>query len=137
MLTLIRPESCEFGRFQGEGVEFFFNRTSLTPLRFLIYLKICFESDSFIAFPNEWDWREKNDVYSTNQPLITSFYIKKVPIFAKLAISQRSSAIFCATGVWGLTIERFYHFYLIVKMGLNQWNFHPVEREVLSVKHQL
>ena len=38
----------------------------------------------------------------TNQPLITSFYIKKVPIFAELAISQRLSAIFCATGVWGL-----------------------------------
>ena len=37
----------------------------------------------------------------TNQPLITSFYIKKVPIFAELAMSQRWSAIFCATGAWG------------------------------------
>ena len=25
----------------------------------------------------------------TNQPLITSFYIQKVPIFAELAMSQR------------------------------------------------
>ena len=23
-----------------------------------------FESDDFIAYSNEWDWREKNDVYS-------------------------------------------------------------------------
>ena len=33
----------------------------------------------------------------TNQPLITSFYIKKVPIFAELARSRRWSA----TSVWG------------------------------------
>ena len=37
----------------------------------------------------------------TNQPLITSFYIKKVPIFAELAMSERWSTIFCATGAWG------------------------------------
>ena len=37
----------------------------------------------------------------TNQPLITSFYIKKVPIFAELAIRQRGSAIFRATVVLG------------------------------------
>ena len=39
----------------------------------------------------------------TNHPLITSFYIKRHLFFAKLATSQRWSAIFCATGVWGLT----------------------------------
>ena len=37
----------------------------------------------------------------TNQPLITSFYIKNVPFFAELAMSQRWSAIFCSTAVWG------------------------------------
>ena len=28
------------------------------------YIKICFESDVFIAYPSEWDWRGKNDIYS-------------------------------------------------------------------------
>ena len=44
---------------------------------------------------------------NTNQPLITSFYIKRYLFFAELAMSQRWSAIFCATGVWGgKTIRR-------------------------------
>ena len=38
------------------------------------YIKICFESDSFIA-------NLAILIYSTNQPLIKSFYIKNVPIF--------------------------------------------------------
>ena len=54
-----------FRRFQGEGVEFFFNRTTLTPLQiFVAYLlentnirffisRSCFESDGFIAYSNE------------------------------------------------------------------------------------
>ena len=37
----------------------------------------------------------------TNQTLITSFCIKKYLFFAELAMSQRRSAIFCATGVLG------------------------------------
>ena len=37
----------------------------------------------------------------TNQRLIGSFYVKKVPIFSELAMSKRCSAIFCATGVLG------------------------------------
>ena len=37
----------------------------------------------------------------TNKPLMTSFYIKRYLFFAELAMSQRWSAIFCATGVWG------------------------------------
>ena len=45
--------------------------------------------------------RKRTMFIHTNQPLITSFYIKKVPIFAELAMSQRWSAIFCAEGVWG------------------------------------
>ena len=36
----------------------------------------CFESDGFIAYSNEWDWREKTMLIHINQPLITSFYIK-------------------------------------------------------------
>ena len=38
----------------------------------------------------------------TNQPLITSLYLKKIPIFVELAMSQRWSAIFYAMGAWGL-----------------------------------
>ena len=37
----------------------------------------------------------------TNQTLVKSFYIKKVPIFPKLPMSQRWSAIFCTKGVRG------------------------------------
>ena len=37
----------------------------------------------------------------TNQPLISSFYIKRCLFFAELAMSQRWSALFCATGAWG------------------------------------
>ena len=61
----------------------------------------CFESDAFIAYTNEWDLREKTMFIHTYLPLITSFYIKNYLFFADLAISQRWSAIFCATGEWG------------------------------------
>ena len=37
----------------------------------------------------------------TKQPLITTFFVQKRYFFAKLAMSQRWSAIFCATGAWG------------------------------------
>ena len=37
----------------------------------------------------------------TKQPLITSFYIKKLPIFFRMSDDQRWSAIFCATGALG------------------------------------
>ena len=75
-----------FRRFQGEGVEFFLIGPHWTthPLRFFMriflentnlssssfhfsagfYIKVCFESDGFIAYRNEWDWKEKKDVYS-------------------------------------------------------------------------
>ena len=59
----------------------------------------CFESDGFIAYLNEWDCEEEMFIH-TNQPLITSFYIKEVPIFAELAMGQRWSANFCTTGAW-------------------------------------
>ena len=51
------------------------------------YIKIGFESDGLKAFSNEWDWREKTMFILTNQPLITSFYIKKYQFFAELAMS--------------------------------------------------
>ena len=60
-----------------------------------------FESDFFKPYSNEWDRREKTMFIHTNQPLITSFYIKTYLFFAELAMSQRWSAIFCATGAWG------------------------------------
>ena len=44
--------------------------------------------------------RKRTMFIHTNQPLITSFYIKK-DFFAELAMSQRWSAIFCETGAWG------------------------------------
>ena len=36
----------------------------------------------------------------TNEPS-TSFYIKSYLVFAELAMNQRWSAIFCASGAWG------------------------------------
>ena len=44
-----------FRRFQGEGVEFFLNRTSLTPSQIFDanYIKICYDSDGFKDYPNE------------------------------------------------------------------------------------
>ena len=90
----------------------FLNRTSLTPPQ--IFDAYLLENTNFspskfhssLSFMSrscfEWDWREKKMFIYTNQPLITSIYIKKIPIFAELAMSQRWSAIFCATGAWGL-----------------------------------
>ena len=34
------------------------------PIRFLMRIRSRFESDGFIAYSNEWDWREKSDVNS-------------------------------------------------------------------------
>ena len=42
--------------------------TDLSPSTFHFSVgfisRSCFESDGFIAYSNEWDWREKNDAYS-------------------------------------------------------------------------
>ena len=46
------------------------------------YNKICFESDGFIAHSNEWDLREKNDVYSYSPAFNQIILYKKVPIFS-------------------------------------------------------
>ena len=60
--------------------------TDLSPSRFpfSVYFisRSCFESDGFIAYSNEWDWRQKKTIFiHTNQFLITSFYIKKGTYF--------------------------------------------------------
>ena len=79
--------------------------TDLSPSSFHFSVgfisRSCFASDGFLAYSKEWDWREKTMFIQTNEPLITSFYVKKVPIFAESAMIQRWSAIFCATGAWG------------------------------------
>ena len=75
-------ENCGWGgflMFPRWRSQDFFNLTSLTPLRFLMHIfwkdlspsrfhfsvsfisRSCFESDGFIAYSNEWDWRERND----------------------------------------------------------------------------
>ena len=43
-------------------------------------LRSCFESDGFIAYSNEWDWSEKNDVYS-NQPTFNHIILYKKSIY--------------------------------------------------------
>ena len=111
-----------FRRFQGEGVEFFFNQTSLAPIRFLmrIFWKIpilahldfifqwifisrsCFESDGFTAYSNEWDWREKNDAYSHSPAFNSVIFYEKEPIFCQISDELALIRIFCATGAWGL-----------------------------------
>ena len=76
------------------------------------YIKIYFESDGFLAYPNEWEWREKTMFIHINQPLMTSFYIKNVPVFFfsnKRWVSadpqfstQRACEGVNRSGVWGL-----------------------------------
>ena len=59
--------------------------TDLSPFRF--HFSVGFiswsylESDGFLAYSKEWDWREKTMFIQTNQPLFTSFYIKKGTYF--------------------------------------------------------
>ena len=55
-----------------------------------------------LIWTSEIEEKKKMFIY-TNQPLITSFYIKKYLFFAESAMSQRWSAIFYATGAWGWT----------------------------------
>ena len=125
ILTLSYAKSCEWGGFstflRWRSRVFFksdltdppqifdahlLENTDLSPSRFHFSVgfisRSCFESDGFIAYSNEWDWREKTMFIHTNQPLITSFYIKRCLFFAELAMSQRWSALFCATGAWGI-----------------------------------
>ena len=112
-----------FRRFQGRGVEFFFNRTSLTPpsdfwwasfgkYRFnpfqisffsRFYIKIIFWVRWFYSLFERMRLKRKRTMFiHTNQPLITSFYIKRYLFFAELGMSQHWSAVFCAAGAWGV-----------------------------------
>ena len=80
-VTLKVADKVVFRRFQGKGLEFFFNRTSLTPSQIFValllantnssfnfsvtfYIKICFESDGFIPYPYKCDWREKRCLFT-------------------------------------------------------------------------
>ena len=58
-------------------IPFLYALTLIRPLRRKLRMR-CFVDVSKVA-----------DVIHTNKPLITSFYIKKVLIFAELAMSQR------------------------------------------------
>ena len=85
-----------FRRFQGDLTDQIIN---LSPSRFHFsvgfYIKIMFWVRWFYSlFERMRLTKRKNNVIYTNQPLITSFYIKRSLFFAKLAISQRWCAIF-------------------------------------------
>ena len=67
----------------------------------------------------------------SNQPLITSFCIKKGTFLAELAMSQRRSAIYCETVVWGLILifllflcnrnefQAFFWHFMVLFLGIN------------------
>ena len=83
--------------------------------------------------------RKRKMFIHTNQSLITSFYIKKLLIFAELAMSQRWSALFCATGAWGgKPIGR-----VRVKLYLNlihEWTVPPISKLIfrrVSLSNQI
>ena len=50
--------------------------TDLSPSRFHFSVDLisrsCFESDGFMVYSNEWDWREKTMLIHTNQPLMVN-----------------------------------------------------------------
>ena len=87
---------------------------------------ICFESDGFIAYSNEWDWIEnKTMLIHTNQPLLTSFYTVKGSYFCRISDESALIRNFRATGVWGgKPIGR-----VRVKM---LWKLSPVVRKLQS-----
>ena len=111
-----------FRHFPGEGVEFFFKSDLTDPpsdfwcasfgkYRFKpfqisffsgFYIKIIFWVRWFYSlFERMRLKRKRRMLIHTNKPLVT-FYKKRYLFFAELAMSQRWSAIFCATGVWGV-----------------------------------
>ena len=89
------------------------------------YIKIMFWVRWFYSLFERMRLKRKRTMFiHTNQPLFTSFYIKRYLFFAELAMSQRWSAIFCATGAWGgkpigrvrvKSLRRFRIFYTIKK----------------------
>ena len=76
-----------------------------------LYIEIMFWVRWFYTLFERMRFKKKRTMFiHTNQPIITSFYVKNVPIFAELAMSQRWSAIFAQraregvnrSGAWGL-----------------------------------
>ena len=65
------------------------------------YIKIMFWVRWFYSLFERMRLKRKKMFIQTNQPLFTSFYIKKYLFFAELAVSQRLFAFFCTTGAWG------------------------------------
>ena len=64
-------------------------------------MKIMFWIRWFIAYSNEWNWREKERCLFTLTDLLSHHVVWKIYLFFdELAISQRS-AVFCAAGAWG------------------------------------
>ena len=106
-LTLTRPlrRNCEWGGFstfqRWRSRVFFLNRTSLTPPSDFWCGSFgnhdLFWVRWFLSLSERMRLKKKTMFIHTNQPLIRSFYIKKVSIFAELALTQRWSEIFCAT----------------------------------------
>ena len=65
------------------------------------YNKIMFWLRWFSSLFERMRYKRKTMFFHTNHPIIISFYLKKIPLFAELAMSERWSAIFCVTGAWG------------------------------------
>ena len=87
---------------QGEGVE----KYQFKPFQILFfsgfYIKIMFWVRWFYSLFERMRLKRKRTMFiHTNLPLISWFYIKRYLFFAELAMSQRWSAVFCATGAWG------------------------------------
>ena len=110
-----------FRRFQREALEFFkigphwppsdfwcasFEKYQFKPFQISFFsdfhMKIMFWVRWFYSLFERMKLKRKKSMFMhTNWPLITSFYIKMYLFFDELAISQRWSAIFCASGAWG------------------------------------
>ena len=91
------------------------------------YIKIMFWVRWFYSLFERMRLKRKKLFIHTNQPLITSFYIKKIPIFSDLAMSQRWFAIFCATAAWAgkpigrVRVKVFLHQKISSKFSIWAW----------------
>ena len=77
----------------------------------------CFESDGLKLIRTNEIEEQKNDFFHTNQLLITSFYIKKQPIFCRISDESALIRNSLRNGrVRGLTVFVTYKIYLIKKL---------------------
>ena len=80
-----------------------FENTDLSPSRFNFSVgfisRSCFESDDFIAYSNEWDWREKERCLFALTNLNSHHLILKRYLFCR--ISDESALIRCNGRVRG------------------------------------